>query len=128
MLRQFQSFSEATSEFFSLCHQYGIKTLPKNQQQLLYITLVMTSEYLCILPGAMIWLFNSWEYLFYLNYIVYLEHTWTGNMKESISLFDHLVLVSSCVFVTHVLMCPLTKDCTSYKIRYVFKKKKVTVS
>ena len=25
-----------------------------------------------ILPKSMIWFFNSWEYLFYLNYIIYL--------------------------------------------------------
>ena len=48
------------------------KKLPKTQHKPLYITLEMASAYLGILPRAMIWSFNSWDYLFYLYSIVYL--------------------------------------------------------
>ena len=33
------------------------------------------------------------------NYIVYLWNTWMGEMEDTISLVDHLVLVPSYVFV-----------------------------
>ena len=41
--------------------------------------------------------FDSWDFLFYLNYIVYLKHIWTGEMEDNIFLVDDLVLISSCV-------------------------------
>ena len=75
------------------------KKPPKTQQKPFYITSLIASAYLGILPRAMICFFNSWDNLFYLNYIVYLSHTWRGPM-EDISLIDSLVLVSSCVLVT----------------------------
>ena len=48
------------------------KKLPKSQQKPLYIKSAMASTCLCILPKAMIWFFNNLDYLFYVNYIVYL--------------------------------------------------------
>ena len=75
------------------------KKLRKTQQKPLYITSTMVSAYLGILPRAMIWFINSWDYLFYLNYIVHLQRTWTGETEDNMSLVDRLVLVSSCVLV-----------------------------
>ena len=46
----------------------------------------------------MIWFLNSWEYLFYLI-ILFTYNTWTGETEDTISLVDHLVLVSSWVLV-----------------------------
>ena len=43
--------------------------------------------------------FNQLRLLVLPNYIVYLQHTWTGETENTISLVDHLVLVSSCVLV-----------------------------
>ena len=71
----------------------------KTQKKSLYITSALASAYLVILPRAMIWFFNSWDYLFHLNYIVYLWYTWTGETEENIYLVDHIVLVSSCTLV-----------------------------
>ena len=42
--------------------------------------------------------FNSRDYLFYLNYTVYLQHTGAGEAEDNIYL-DNFVLVSSCVLV-----------------------------
>ena len=80
------------------------KVLPKTQQKPLYITSAMASACLGILPKAMIWFFNSRDYLFYLNYIIYLYET-----EGNISLVDHLVLVfSSCglaIAGEHIIQC-----------------------
>ena len=46
--------------------------LPKTQQKPLYITSAIALACLGILPRAMIWFFNSWDYLLYQNYIIYL--------------------------------------------------------
>ena len=67
------------------------------QQKPVYITSAMVSAYLDILPRAMICFFNSWDYLSYLHYIIYLQYAWTGETKDNIS--DHLVSVSSGVLV-----------------------------
>ena len=61
------------------------KQLPKAQQKPLYIMLAMPSAYIIILPMTMIWFFNSWNYLFYLNYIVYLKHILTGDTRQYLS-------------------------------------------
>ena len=47
------------------------KILRKTQQEPLYILSAMASACLSIFLKAMIWFFNSWDYLFYLNYIIY---------------------------------------------------------
>ena len=47
----------------------------------------MASAYLNILTRAIILFLNSWDYLLYLNYIVYLYHTWTGETEDNIPLF-----------------------------------------
>ena len=52
------------SEFFSLPHQYIGKQLLKTQQKLCIMS-AMTLAYLNILPRALIWSFNSWDYLFH---------------------------------------------------------------
>ena len=52
------------------------------------------------LPRAMIcFLLTVQDYLFYLNYSVYLQHTRTCQTEHDISFVDHLVLDSSCVLL-----------------------------
>ena len=65
MLRQFQIFLVCLGNT-------SAKKLLRTQQKPLYIMSITASAYLGILPRTMIWFFNSWDYLFYLNYIVYL--------------------------------------------------------
>ena len=60
---------------------------------------ILLRRTLAFFQGLRNWFFNSWDYLFYLIYIVYLEHTWTGETEDNISLVDHFFLVSSCVLV-----------------------------
>ena len=65
--------AEVIPKFSSLPRQcVGKNKLPKAQQKPLYIILAMALACLGIFPKTMIWFFNSWDYLFYLNYIVYL--------------------------------------------------------
>ena len=92
MLRQFQSFS------FCISNTLARKKLAEIQQKPLYIMSAMVLAYCGILPRAMIWFFNSWDYLIYLTFFVYL-HTWTGEAEDNISLVDALVLISLCVLV-----------------------------
>ena len=68
MPRRFQNFSVCLGNNSAKKK----KKMPKTQPKPLYITLAMASAYLGILPRAMICFFNSWDYLFYLNYNVYL--------------------------------------------------------
>ena len=57
---------------FLMCLQYVNKKLLTTLQEPLYIMLAMVLAYLSIFPRVMFWFFNSWDYLFHLNYIVYL--------------------------------------------------------
>ena len=62
--------------------------LPKTQQKTLHITSATAWACIGILTRAMIWFFNSWDYLIYLNYIVFnITHSNGWNRR-------HLVLVS----------------------------------
>ena len=92
MPRRFQNFSVCLGN-------RSVKKLPNTQQKPLYILLVMASAYLGILPRAMTWFFNSWDNLFCLNYIVYLQNTWTSETEDNVSPADHLVLIFSRVLV-----------------------------
>ena len=92
MPRQFQNFLVCLGNV-------PAKKLPKTQKKSMYITSALALAYVGILPRSMIWFFNSWDYLFRLNYFVYLYHTWTGETEEYISLVDHFFLVSSYVLV-----------------------------
>ena len=60
---------------------------------------ILLRRTLAFFQGLRNWFFNSWDYLFYLIYNVYLEHTWTGETEDNISLVDHFFLDSSCVLV-----------------------------
>ena len=81
MMRQFQKFSVSLSNTL-------VKNLPKTWQKpilsllckLYSIILTMASAYLSILSKAMICFFNFWDYLFYLNYIIFITHLngWNG--------------------------------------------------
>ena len=73
------------------------KKLPMIHQKLLYIMSATTSTYLNIWSVPIIWFSNSWDYLFYLNYIWLITYTWMGEMEDNISFIDHLALVSFCV-------------------------------
>ena len=64
MLRQFQNFSVCLSNTLE-------KKLLKTQQKHFHITLAMAVAYVGILPRAVICFFNSSDYSFYLNHIVY---------------------------------------------------------
>ena len=68
MLRQSQNFSVCFGNA-------SAKKLLKTQQNPLHITKAMPLACLSIFPRAIIWFLNSWDYLFYLNYIVYLYNT-----------------------------------------------------
>ena len=59
----------------------------------------MASACLGILPRAMIWFLNNWDYFFYLIILFTYETLEMGETEETISPVDHLVLVSSYVFV-----------------------------
>ena len=88
-----QDFLKYVSPFFNIMHSLGnsgakyvgnkmrwrfqnfsgcLGNTSKPRQKSVYITLAITSVYLGILPEAMFCVFNSWDYLFYLNYIAYL--------------------------------------------------------
>ena len=92
--RQFHNFSE-------VC--LGNVSAKKNAEDSTETFVYYIGNGLCslgILPRAVIWsFFYSWDYLFYLNYIVYLWHTWTGETEDNSSLVDHLVLVFLLVLV-----------------------------
>ena len=62
ILRQFQNFSVCLSNMLA-------KKMPKTQLKRLYITSTMALAYLDILARALILFFNSWDYLFCLNYL-----------------------------------------------------------
>ena len=84
--------------FASAIHRKKKNKLAEIQQKPLYILSAMVLAYCCILPRAMIWFFNSWDYLIYLTFFVYL-HKWTGEAEDNVSLVDALVLISLCVLV-----------------------------
>ena len=57
--------------------------LPMTHQKLLYIMSTTALACLNILSVTIIWFSNSWDYLFYLNYIWLKTYTWMGEMETT---------------------------------------------
>ena len=58
------------------------KKLLNSHHKHLYNRSAMALGYLDIFPRVMIWFFNSWHHLPYINYIVYSKQTWTNEAKK----------------------------------------------
>ena len=71
----------------------SIKKPAKAQQKPLHITSAMALAFLDILPRAMIWFFNSWDYLFNLILFVYLYNTWTSETEDNILVYLRVLVI-----------------------------------